>query len=614
MRIRKFLLSCSIIAFCIPASAQVKFSTIINDKEVSKDDYLQVEYMVENASSVESLTPPAFNGFTVVSGTMQQTGMSIVNGTVTKSEGVSYVLKPSATGKFSIAGATAIVDGKLMHSNRVTVTVTNASPKQSNPNTNPLFGFAVPEEVPEVNEEYILRKGENAEDKIKNNLLVKLDVSKTTCYAGEPIVATYKLYSRLKSESRVTKRPSLSQFSVYDMVQPEANNPSIEKFNGQLYNVHIIRKVQLYPLQDGSFDLDPVEVDNTVRFLRLEGGGNKISMQQLLDDYMNGVTDGKMEEQQISLSSKPVTITVKPLPAAGRPVSFDGAVGKFTLSAMLPKVEIAANETAVLQVLLKGQGNLTLINAPKVQWPQGIEGYEPTVKENLDRTVAPINGSKLFEYSFTSKQTGRIIIPPVEFSYFDPSASAYKIIYTDAIVTEISKAAKKTKKHETLADNNDQRSAGSGFNWLKLWGLLPLVVVAVLALFLKHKKNTASKYSIITPAHPEAGKEIMITVDPFEGARHALSAVNSQLFYKETGGATWHLLAEKFNLTSSQLNKPVVIRLLQQSNASPETIQLLENVLNDCELALYTPVHTENNMRLTLEKAEKLKTALSGEL
>lgn len=607
MRAGKFLFFFYLLAaFGVPVWGQVKFSTVINETQIGKEDFLQVQYIVENASSVESLTPPVFNGFTVVSGPMQQNGMTIVNGSVSKSEGVSYVLKPSTTGKFSIAGATAVVDGKKMHSNTVTVTVTNAAPRQSNPATNPLFGLAMPEEVPEVNEEYILRKGENAIDKIKNNLLVKLDVSKTSCYAGEPIVATYKLYSCLKSESRVTKRPSLSQFSVYDMVQPESNNPTIEKLNGKLYNVHIIRKVQLYPLQDGSFELDPVEVDNTISFLRLEGGNNRSSMQQLLDDYMNGIINGKMEEQQVSLASKPVTITVKPLPA-GKPGSFDGAVGKFTISAMVPKANIAANETVLFQLIVKGQGNLTLVNAPAVQWPPDVEGYESTVKENLDKTVAPINGAKLFEYSFIPKHPGKITIPPVEFSYFDPAVSAYKSIHTDAIAVDVGKAAKKSKRFNTKTGDNEQ-SSDTGFSWIKLLWLLPLLVIVLLVLlFNKRKKMPAKKNKAVTTVSESAK---LTPVDSFEGARHALVAVNSQLFYKEIGKATWSMLAEKFNLTASQLNKPVVVRLLQQSNTPPETIELLEKVLNDCELALYTPVHTENDMRLTLEKAEKLKQLL----
>lgn len=594
--------------FSLASFAQAKFSTVVDEKEVGKGDYVQVQYIVENASSVESLTAPAFNGFTVVSGPMQQNGMSIINGAVSKYEGVTFVLKPSATGKFVIPGATAVVDGKQVRSNNVTVTVTNAPPRPSNISNNPFFGLSVPEEAPEVSEEYILRKGESAAEKIKNNLLVKLDVNKTSCYVGEPIVATYKLYSRVRSESKVTKRPSLSQFSVYDMVQPEANNPSVEKLNGKLFTTHIIRKVQLYPLQDGSFDLDPLEVDNTVSFLRIENS-NKTSMQQLMDDYMNGISDGKLEEQQVSLASKPVTITVKPLPANGKPASFDGAVGKFTVSANIPNMQLTAGETASLQLLLKGQGNMTLINAPAVQWPQGTEGYEPTVKENLDKTVAPISGTKMFEYTFTAKQPGTIIIPPIEFSYFDPSANAYKIIHTDSIVAQVSKSLKKIKS-PAAAQNRDLDN--NGFQWLKLLWLLPLLAIALLVLFLNKRKTARAKPAGANVQQRPADEPVINQpVDYFEGARHALTAVNSQLFYKETGKATWQILSEKFQLTSSQLSKPVVVRLLQQSNAAPETIGLLEKVLNDCELALYTPVHTETDMRLTLEKAEQLKQLLA---
>lgn len=610
MRVRKFLLFFFFIsACCMPLFAQVKFSTVISNRQVGKGDFLQVQYLVENAGSIQSFTPPVFNGFTVVSGPMQESNITVQNGSMSKVEGISYTLKPTAAGKFTVPGATAVVNGKQLHSNSVLVTVTNAPLRATSPSpTNPLFNLGLPEEAPEVDEEYILRKGDKAVDKIKNNLLVKLDVSKTTCYVGEPVVATYKLYSCLKSESRVTRRPSLSQFSVYDMVQPEANSPTIEKLNGKLYNVHIIRKVQLYPLQDGSFDLDPVELDNTVQFLRLEGGSGKTATEPSLDDYINGISNGRMEEQQVTLASKPVTITVRPLPAAGKPDFFDGAVGKFTISASLPRTDIPANETGVLEVTVKGQGNLTLINAPQVHWPAGVEGNESTVKENLDKTIAPITGTKVFSYSFVCKQKGTITIPPVAFAYFDPAQNAYKTIYTDSFAVNISKGAR--KRGWFHAAGNDVQKNEAVFNWQQWWWLVPLAAAVLLGLFLfsRRKKSTLKKTTTV----PAAEKTVAAApVDHFEGARLALAAVNSQLFYKETGRATWQLLAEKFNLTTSQLNKPVVIRLLQQHHAPKETIQLLENVLNDCELALYTPVHTENDMRLTLEKAEALQQQLT---
>ena len=66
-------------------------------------------------------------------------------------------------------------------------------------------------------DDYILRKGENVAEKIKKNLFIKIDVNKKSCYVGEPIVATYKLYTRLKSESNIIKTPSFNGFSVSEL-------------------------------------------------------------------------------------------------------------------------------------------------------------------------------------------------------------------------------------------------------------------------------------------------------------------------------------------------------------------------------------------------------------
>src|SRR5262249_39740228 len=142
-----------------------------------------------------------------------------------------------------------------------------------------------------VNREDILKPGENVKEKIRKNLFVKIQVDRSTCYVGEPIVATYKLYSRLNAESRVTKRPSLNGFSVYDMIDPGTDAVSVEKLNGKAFTVHTIGKTKLIPLQAGSIDLDRVEVENTVHFIK--GGarqeprrsGNRL--QDLLDQLQS---------------------------------------------------------------------------------------------------------------------------------------------------------------------------------------------------------------------------------------------------------------------------------------------------------------------------------------
>ncbi len=91
----------------------------------------------------------------------------------------------------------------------------------------------------------LVKPGEKVEDKIRKNFFIKVEVSKTDCYLGEPIVATYKLYARLRSDSRVTRHPSLNGFSVYDMIDPSEDRVSVEKVNGKNFSVHMIRKTQL---------------------------------------------------------------------------------------------------------------------------------------------------------------------------------------------------------------------------------------------------------------------------------------------------------------------------------------------------------------------------------
>jgi BatD DUF11 like domain len=597
----KILLATLFTTWHLLSPAQAKFSTIVNEKEIGKNDYVQVEYIVENAESVEKITPPSFNGFKVVSGPSQLQGMTFVNGALSKYEGISFMLQPTTTGRLTIAGASAVVNGKIIKSNSVTVVVSN-NPGSTSPNTGPSFNWSLPDLSrlqEEVSEDFILKPGESIASKIQNNLFARLEVNKTSCYEGQPIVATYKLYSRLKSESKVTKRPTLNGFSVYDMIPPGSGDTRVEKINGKLFNVHIIRKVQLYPLQPGVFELDPVELDNKVRFLRVNSKSG--SMQQLLDDYSNGIDAGKMEDQEIVLSSKTVSITVNALPVKNRPAIFDGAVGKFTIQASVMPNTIAANETAKLQVQIKGEGNLPLINAPAINWPVGVEAEEPEVNEMTDKSIAPITGTKVFEYAFTPKQPGTLKIPSISWCYFDPADGSYKTIKTDSVILTVTEAVKSDIK--APVNKNNTAATPQTFNWFSLlWAVPVLLVIGLFFVFWKTNQKK-KKQAIAASIAKQQEQQTTIITDPFTRARMAIYDGNSQLFYKEVGNTIWNTLSEKLSITSSQLNKPAVIDLLQKKNMSATSIQQFESVVHDCEMALYTPSHSEANMKRTLQNA-----------
>ncbi len=678
-------------------SGQVKFTTVASSQEVGRGDYLQVEFVVENARQIEQLTPPDFPGFHIAQGPIQSSGMSIVNGNMTQYKALSYVLQPTKTGKFTIDGATAMVDGKHMQSNPITinVTATSSNPSGNNtPNNNNAFlppsvrdPFG-PAEPADIDREYVLRPGENIKDKIRKNLFVRVQVDKNTCYVGEPIVATYKLYSRLSSESRVTKRPSLNGFSVYDMIDPNADAVTVEKLNGKPYTVHIIRKTQLVPLQAGTIDLDPVEVENTVHFVRKDPRQeHKHSGNAIRDffDQMAGEDEmGPEVTDNVTLDTKPLPITIKPLPEENRPAGFNGAVGRFSIQASLANKNMSAQDEATLHVVVRGQGNLPVITAPSVSWPNGIEAFDPTAKEDVNKTVAPMSGSKSFDYVFTPRNPGHYTIPPISFPYFDPSSGSYKTAETTSLDIQVAPALHKPGSSSTAArtsitsSENGLVSRLTTFVQEHLEWIFTVLILSMIAVYLwrqnirlKKSSPTQNEVDSDKPASATSGASISrnsdfsgghtlsrnsglsgnarktdisnapslpvqesgtttdrpervvpditsapylptsIAADPLQETRQLFESGNYKGFYREMNRAIWKALSKKLELPASELNKLNIVHQLRLRGWDTQHLLLLENMLNECEMNLYTPAYDTYNMQQLLRQAESMLDRLA---
>jgi len=618
--------ACNILLLSVMSATaqQVKFTTVISSKEIGRGDYVQVEFIVENAKQIERLTAPAFPDFHIVEGPMQSSGMTIVNGSMSQYKGVSFVLQPNKTGSFTIPGATADVDGKPMRSNPVTIEVTtNSSGNSANISALPSFPSMPDDPFMPEDRDYVLKPNENITEKTKKNLFLKVQVSKNTCYVGEPIVATYKLYSRLRSESKVSKYPSLNGFSVYDMVDPNNDASTIETVNGKQFSVHVIRKSQLIPLQAGSVELSPVEVENTVHYLKATKRPHQsTTLLQDLFNQMNEDESGEEIQQHITLASKPLLITVKPLPAASKPAEYNGAVGNFSIDASLDKKNISAQDAVTLKLTVKGNGNLPVIDAPQVNWPSNVDTYGTTAKENIDKTVAPMKGAKTFEYVFMPKTAGSYTIPAISFSYFDPVSNSYKTLQSEALNFSASPAKKQSlspllkdilsvKQNENFLDNV------KSFITEHLEWIFALVILSVVAIFLwRHNKKMLQKeeenkkIAAVELARKQAAEAIQaITLpvaDPLFKTKQLLTGGDHKGFYAELNRALWEALYNKFKLPASDLNKHNIVLQLQAKGWDDINIYQLENIFNRCEMNLYTPDYNAADMETTLQSAERI--------
>ncbi len=616
-------LTCLLITFlvCAATFAQTKFYCQASDKTIARNETLQIDYVIENAGSINDVQLPDFKNFAVLSGPNQSSQSSTIGQKTISSYTISFLLQPKGAGTFTLPAATARINNKTMTTNTVNVVVENKESKNPRqPSLSPSINMTIPQmDMPDVtdNEDVYLKPGEDVNEKIKKNMQVVLQVSKNTCYVGEPIVATYKLCTRLRSDSRVTKRPSLDGFSVYDMEDAQTVNPRVENIGGKPFTVHVIRKVQLYPLQAGTFQLEPVELENNIKFIR-QGAQSRSSSRDPLQRLIDNFGNRNWEEHLATIASKPATIVVKPLPE-NKPASFNGAVGNFKMETKLSVGEINAEDDATLSVVIKGTGNIPMINAPAVNFPKTFESFDAKVKEETDKTESPISGSKQFDFMFIPTDTGTFTIPPVNFSYFDPAAGVYKTVSSEPLTIHVLKALQQKKKVANPAAPSAKKSFS--FSWW-YWVAGGIILILILLLFIKRKKAPVAKAAQaieLTDTKNEVQQVPLAPVetipvveaDPLAKARQALNENDSKEFFSSIQNTLWEEVSRKTEMAPSRLDKKTALQLLEQKNVSITVRLELENLLNTCEMALYMPQNS-GDMQNALYKATFVVNALKA--
>lgn len=567
------------------ANGQVKFYTQVNESTIQFPQTFQVQYVIEGSRNVKNFKIPEFTDFRVEETFDYQNTTSIQAQTKQLLESYSkiVVLSPRKSGRFTIPGAVAIIDGKKMYSASVKVVVQRTGLSSVNAGNG--------EEV-DMESASELQPGEDVTEEIHRNFFLRTEVNKTSCYVGEPIMAVYKAYSRLNANAQVAKRPSLNGFSVIEMVDGYDNRQEIEVYKGVAYYVNIIRKVQLIPLQEGDFSLDPAEVEGMIHFRKKDPAtGSWIAA-----------------NYPVSVRSEPVTVTIKSLPAANQPHLFTGAVGKFNIAVHAPTSPIRQGDLVKIQVVISGTGNLTLLTAPTVQWPKGVDTADPAVKEDVNKYAYPLTGSKQFEYSFAAPDTGNCVIPSIEFPYYDPDLKEYRTAMSEPVTMHIMAAASKAEVEERNAALLQGNQTGipkhmyffaaivlgiAGWIFYQSWQIKKTKQL--------EKQTAAKTETSILPVQREMNPDEWLVI-----AREALQQNDKRLFCREVQQALWKMAAEKCKVPPSALNKQNIAGALAAKGLPTDTIQRLVTVLNECEWALYAPDQQVDDMKRIFYEARTL--------
>jgi hypothetical protein len=571
------------------------FVTKVSSKTMGKKDLLEVQYIAENLELSDFILP-RFSSWSVQSGPEFRSNRISVNGVVKQQIIYSLLLQPMRTGKLSVPSATVVIDKHTSRqSNTITIDVKNTDHVAGNIQGVTTSRTPISDPVPDdFTKDQLIRRGENPAAKVKGNLLIRLDVNKQSSFVGEPILATYRLYTRLRSQSRVIKQPTFSGATVVEMT-PEESVPKQERLNGRMYNVYIIRKVQLFPLQPGKLVLPQASVENKVTFYKAENVNYR-------DLYYNPA-NLPVEEQTVTITSSSSSVDIKPLPA-NAPAAFNGAVGKFRIEVgKAGDKPVTTNNTAGFVVMIEGPGNLQQIKAPEIKWPKGIEAFEPTDEEEVDKSGFPARVRKTFKYPFLITQTGTYTIPPVGFVYFDPSSAQY--------VTLTSKpfSFKVTQGQKVSVSNFDFKEK-FGFEThlaVLLGGGLLMIFVGLLMYSRRQKKPPVVAPEVAhAPVYIQPEADAIETEQFIHYIRHSNPMEEGPAFYKNLHRHITSYLKAKYNISPDDIND------FAQSRSDADTFLRIKTLLNDCNLAMYTPLYNVEEAMTHRIDAIRLLSNLEG--
>lgn len=634
------LLSVTFAAF----AQQAQFSSKASSTRVGAGEPFQIQYTIDNAQNISGFQPPEFHGFSILSQS-QSNSTSIINGQMSQSISFIFILSAASPGNYTIPGAKARINGNTLMSNPISIHVGAAG--TSRPGNQPIASPVGPGNSPssgiqqELNSNPgVLKRGENARDKIRKNVFVKVNVNKKDVYVGQQITASYKLYTRLPTSSKVTKVPSYSGFSAHDINLSNPPQATTEQFNGKEFKVFTIRKTMLFPLQSGTLDLDPVEVDNTVRMYQVrkhKSSGDPFGdlfnnpffkdpfgNDPMFDDpFDNSVT---YQDYTYNIVSTPVPIHVKPLPHKGRPANFSGAVGQYSISASVDKNSLSTSDAGTLTVTVSGTGNISLLSAPTIPFPSSFESYDPKITDKINDQSDPYGGTRAFSYAFMPRAAGTYTLPPIQFSYFDPGSGTYKTVQTEPIritVTPGTGYAEDSGLAEAHQGHNNTLApiATGNIAWVKsadsragqfwYWALLGLPLV-LLAMVVQLRKFTRRASPDGIPARKKKANKIALA--RLSTANQLLQQRKGKEFYEEVSNALWGYLCDKLDIVYAELSREKVQRALQAHRVKDQEQHKLFELLDTCEMALYAASVNLDDMHSVYNTAIQLISGLEEQL
>jgi hypothetical protein len=417
---RRALLALAAAAALLPAAparaAEVSFVAEVDQREVAMGELVTLRVRLEALDEPTQWESPSSKDFDVVAqGSAQEISTSSAGGSAQVHRVVTllYQLRPKQPGAMTIPALTAVVQGKKYVTQPIVVKVAAAGKRPNSTNTPsagaPGGGAAqAPGSGP---------RGRWAYNGWEKDVAVRMELTKREVYLGEQLTADAWLVGPSEMRFGPKSMPSYDGFWREEVEIPPSLRPTSR---GDQW-AYLLTRSALFPTRTGELTLEPVQ--GTVEVLLR---GNAYS--------------AFGEVVQVERGSEPVTVRVKPLPPDAPPGFDRGNVGSLTLSAEVAPERVAVGEPVTLRVTVSGDGNVRAIVPPRLPALSGARAYQPATTDRSEVRDGRIYGTRTVETVIVPDRAGTLVLPSLEWPYFDPRAGKYQVAITPALQVTVDPA------------------------------------------------------------------------------------------------------------------------------------------------------------------------------
>jgi tetratricopeptide (TPR) repeat protein len=416
-------------------AAEVRSGISTRETYVGQPVMLQIQ--VSNATQSDPPTIPEIDGLQIKSlGTpSRSTQTTIINGNISSRSSVTYYyeLTPTRPGNFRIPPITVQADGRAEQTRTF---------------------------------DFVASKSETGD-----LLFVEIAGKQKQIYVGQSLDLTLKIWLRPyhDREHNVT----LSAGDLWQLLAQRTAFGPFEEQVRQLDENHqrpagkeVLRKdlagsdhsyylyevdATIYPKKPGHIDADGVQV--VVQYPTALGQSRDPIASFFGDMSMPGGRGGMFDESMFApfgsrlevQSMRPIVaeaavepIDVLPIPTAGRPADYRGAVGSYQILTEASPSDVKAGDPINLLIGIAGTGPMELVQAPPL-------AELPTLVADFKVPNEPLAGfvqgnRKVFSTTIRPRKEGITEIPAIPFSYFDPATEKFITVRSKPISIHVAPA------------------------------------------------------------------------------------------------------------------------------------------------------------------------------